>query len=297
MKSLHRAALSAYTALSAPYRRARIEYLVSRSLCPISVLFYHRVADFHPNDWTITKQGFQQHIDYCQENFDVIDLAEVQRRLREHQSSAPAVSLTFDDGYSDNCDFALPMLIQRGLSCTYFVTTHHILHQRPFSHDVDYGQTLATNTPKQLREMSDAGIEIGCHTRSHPDFKKIYDPQLVRREIIDAKKELEQIIGKAVRYFAFPFGLPAQLTQVAIEAVHEAGFDGFCSAFGGYNLIGRDSFHIRRCHGDPEFSRLKNWLTFDPRKSGKEPSVRYFLPPGGSFDPGCTGMPRISSPH
>ena len=145
--------------------------------------------------------------------------------------------------------------------------------------------------------MSDRGIEIGCHTRSHVDFSKLHDVKLVRQEIIDAKKELEQIIGNAVRYFAFPFGLPEQLTQVAIETIHEAGFDGFCSAYGGYNFVGRDSFHIRRCHGDPEFARLKNWLTFDPRKSSKERNVRYFLPPNNSFDAGCTGMPRISSLH
>ena len=297
MKPFRRAALSAYTALSAPRRRARMDCLAKQSRCPISVLFYHRVANTHPNDWTITKDRFQRHIDFCQENFDVIDLAAVQQRVRNGDSPTPAVSLTFDDGYSDNCDFAIPLIVERRLPCTYFATTQHILKQRSFQHDVDHGQPLATNTPRQLREMSDAGIEVGCHTRSHVDFSALHDPKSVRREIVDAKAELEQIIGKAVRYFAFPFGMPEQLTQIAIEAIHEAGFDGFCSAYGGYNAVGCDSFHIRRCHGDPEFARLKNWLTFDPRKSRNEPNVRYFLPPSNTFDPGCTGMPRISPSH
>jgi hypothetical protein len=92
---------------------------------------------------------------------------------------------------------------------------------------------------------------------------------------MEAKDELEQMIGRAIRYFAFPYGMPEQLTEEAIEVVQEAGFAGFCSAFGGYNLPGRDAFHIRRCHGDPEFSRFVNWLSFDPGKLRKEPVVRY----------------------
>ena len=297
MNSLRRAALSAYTSLAVPYRRARMQYLSSQSICPISVLFYHRVADSHSNDWTITNDRFERQIRFCQENFEIIDLVEVQRRVRDHDSCSPTVALTFDDGYADNCEFAIPLLIERNLPCTYFVTTEHVLAQTPFPHDIDNGPTLKVNTKQQLREMSDAGIEIGCHTRTHCDFSKIFESDQIRSEIIDAKEELEQMIGKAVRYFAFPFGLPAQLTQVAIEAIHEAGFDGFCSAYGGYNLVGADSFHIRRCHGDPEFARFRNWLTFDPRKSRNEPNVRYFLPPTESFDSDCAGMPRISLPR
>ncbi len=293
MNSLRLAALSAYTALAVPYRRARIERLASMSLCPISVLFYHRVANTHPNDWTIKTDRFERQINFCLENFDLIDLAEVQRRIRDNDSCTPAVSLTFDDGYQDNCEFAIPLLIKHRVPCTYFVTTQHVLNQTTFQHDKHNGQPLAINTVSQLREMSDAGIEIGCHTRSHADFSKMFDAQTVRAEIIDAKAELEQMIGRAVRYFAFPFGLPAQLTQVAIEAIHEAGYDGFCSAYGGYNQVGQDSFHIRRCHGDPEFARFRNWLTYDPRKSRNEPSVRYFLPPTQGFDSGCAGLPRI----
>jgi hypothetical protein len=78
--------------------------------------------------------------------------------------------------------------------------------------------------------------------------------------------------------------MPKHLTQIAIEAVDRAGFEGFCSAFGAYNLVGRDAFHIRRFHGDPELARLKNWLSFDERKIHIEPEVRYFLPPQRSFE-------------
>ena len=82
-----------------------------------------------------------------------------------------------------------------------------------------------------------------------------------------------------MRYFAFPFGLKPQLTPAAIATVQEAGFDGFCSAYGAYNLIGGDEFHLRRFHGDPEFARLVNWLSFDKRKADQEPAIHYDLLP------------------
>ncbi len=284
MNVLYNAALNARAILVAPLRQSRLRRFAARAASPVSVLFYHRVADADPTDWTISCDQFRRHLDYCQQNLELIDLAEVQRRIRESDSCNAAVSITFDDGYHDNCDFALPLLIERGIPCTYFVTTSNIRNQTGFSHDLRAGKSLAVNTVEQIREASDAGIEIGCHTRHHVDFGCVHDPKVVREEIIGAKDELEQMIGKRVRYFAFPFGSPHQLTQMAIETVHEAGFEGFCSAYGGYNLVGRDSFHIRRCHGDPQFSRLVNWLSFDPKKLRREPTVRYFLPPSRSFD-------------
>ena len=282
MNPLSLAALATQTRLLAPYRYARLRQLARNGEAPISVPFYHRVADERPNDWTISRRGFQRHVEYCQQNFELIDLAEVQRRVRDRDSCTPAVSFTFDDGYSENCDFALPLLIERKVPCTYFVSTENVIHGKGFGHDCRC--PLAVNSKKQVREMSDAGIEIGCHTRSHVDFAKVHDLKIVRREIVDAKAELEQIIGRAVRYFAFPFGLPEQLTQMAIEAVHSAGYQGFCSAYGAYNLVGQDSFHIRRVHGDPEFARLVNWLSYCPRKIRNQPEIRYFLPPLRSFE-------------
>lgn len=270
-----RTALAARASLAAPIRRARLKQLAARGRAPVSVLFYHRVSDEHPNCWTISRDIFRRHVDYCCRHMDLIDLAEVQRRVGGDHSSSPAVSFTFDDGYAENCDFALPLLIDRQIPCTYFVTTSHVRNRAPFLHDTRAGIPLKVNTVAQIREAANNGVEIGCHARTHFDFSRAREMKVIRREIVDAKDELEQMIGKPVRYFAFPYGLPAHLTPEAIDVIQDAGFVGFCSAFGGYNLPGRDAFHIRRCHGDPEFSRFVNWLSFDPRKLRNEPTVSY----------------------
>lgn len=289
---LRNLALQARVAATAPFRRARLRELCQQGAAPMFVPFYHRVADKHPNDWTISCQEFERHVRHCKEHFEPVGLDEVQRRVREGVSR-PTITFTFDDGYAENCDFALPLLIEQGIPTVYFTSINFVKEQRPFPHDVEAGMGLPVNTEAQIREMADMGIEIGLHTREHVDFSKVHDAAEIRSEIIEAKDELEQMIGRAVRYFAFPYGLPKQLTEPAIEAVHEAGMMGFTSAFGAYNVPGRDAFHIRRFHGDPEFSRLLNWLSFDQRKLDREPTIPYVLPPATSFQAASNTMPQL----
>ncbi len=276
-------ALRARVAATSTQRRMRMQELCRRGQAPMFVPFYHRVADKSLNDWTISRAGFQRQVEYCLENFEPVGLDEVQRRVRGNESRRPTITFTFDDGYAENCEFALPLLVEKKMPTVYFVTTKCIEQQSCFPHDNQNGLSLPVNSISQIREFSDLGIEIGLHTRSHVDFAHVYSAREIRSEIIDAKDDLEQMIGRRVRYFAFPFGMPPQLTQAAIEAVYESGLWGFCSAFGAYNLPGRDAFHIRRFHGDGEFNRFLNWTSFDQNKVRREPAIRYFLPPATSF--------------
>jgi len=271
------AALRLRLGLTRSMRRRAVAKLASAGRAPISAIFYHRVADTHPNDWTIGCAGFERHIDYCRKNFDLVALNEIQDRCSTRSSDRPAVSVTFDDGYAENCEFAIPLLVRHRIPCTYFVSLQHILTGQPFDHDLQAGRALPVNSVKEVREMADAGIEIGLHSRTHIDFAGVTCRKTLRREIIDAKAQLADRIGHPIRYFAFPIGLPRQLTPQAIEMVHEAGMLGFCSAYGAYNLVGQDPFHIRRFHGDGNFQRLENWLTFDPRKLLNQPTIEYHL--------------------
>ena len=115
-------------------------------------------------------------------------------------------------------------------------------------------------------KWSAAGVEIGSHTRTHCDINKVADPDQLVDEIVHATRELGQLVGREIRYFAFPFGQVDNLSAAAVELLKRNGLKGFCSAFGSYNMPGEDAYHIQRMHGDPEFIRLKNWLTIDPKK-------------------------------
>jgi peptidoglycan/xylan/chitin deacetylase (PgdA/CDA1 family) len=141
-----------------------------------------------------------------------------------------------------------------------------VLGGQLFPHDVEAGQPLAPNSSAEIRELAGSGVEIGAHTRSHADLGQSLSEAKLLDEIVGCKRALEQVIDRAVRYFAFPYGQHANLSQMAFQVAYHAGYQGVCSAYGGYNFPGDDPFHLRRIHADPEFIRLKNWLTIDARK-------------------------------
>lgn len=265
MNSLKEVLLSAYYASTLGKRRRDAADRARRGMEPISVLFYHRVADITPNAWTMPTAMFARQIRWLKEHFDVVDLTEAQRRIGSGKNDRPTVAITFDDGYAENMQFAVPLLLKENIPFTYFVSTNHVFGNRPFPHDKAAGRPLAPNTLSQLREMAAAGVEIGAHNRNHIHLG-VVSVDVMEDEIVGSKHDLEQALEREVRYFAFPYGQPADLSTAAFQIAYQAGYHGVCSAHGGYNFPGDDPFYLRRIHADCGLIRLKNWLTVDPRK-------------------------------
>jgi len=233
---------------------------------PIIVLLYHRIADDRANEWTTSNRTFAKQIRWLRKRFELISLAEAQRRIRRGMNHRPCVSITFDDGYADNCRQAIPLLVKHRIPCTYFVTLRNVLHEEPFSHDMVMGYLLAPNTMEQIKAMAGAGIEIGAHAYTHADLAAINDTRLLRYEVVAATDELQQQLDRPVRYFAFPYGQRANLSPAAFEMARQAGCEGVCSAYGGFNFPGDDDFHLQRIAVDDDMIGMKNWVTGDPRK-------------------------------
>ena len=257
--------IDGYRLATWPLRKLRMMQMRRSGTVPVAVLFYHRVDDEDVNPWTISEAGFKQQIDWYQDNFDLVDLEECQRRIESGFNDRPTLSITFDDGYADNCAFALPMLIEREIPVTYFVTTHHPQQGEPFPHDLELDRPLSPNSIEGLAALSKAGVEIGGHTRTHVDLGKMPNSPELIDEVLVATREMERMIDQKIRYFAFPYGQHANLNPAVFRLLKEHGFQGVCSAYGGFNHIGDDAFHLQRLHGDPCFARMRNWLTFDPR--------------------------------
>ncbi len=238
----------------------------SRDHLPVIVLYYHRIADDRANRWTISHALFLRQMRWLQQHFDFVSLADAQGRIRRGYNPQPCVSITFDDGYADNCQQALPWLIGQGIPCTYFVTLQNVLKGEPFSHDLVMGHPLAPNTPEQLRAMAAAGIEIGAHAYTHTDLGAIADPRLLHYEVAAAKEELQNLLDRPVHYFACPFGQHCNLNAAVFASAKAAGYAGVCSAYGGFNFPGDDPFHLQRIPADGSLIQLKNWVTMDRRK-------------------------------
>lgn len=263
--------LASYYAASQPVRFALHRRLRRARQLPSAVLFYHRVADKHLTSWTISNHDFRRHIQYLKNNFQIVSLSELQAQSHQAQivpqaSHKMMVSITFDDGYADNFDDAIPLLLNEGIPFTYFVSSNYILSQKPFPHDQKLGLNLRPNTPEQIRFLADRGVTIGGHTRSHADMGQITSHDEIRNEILGDIRVLEALTGKPIHYFAFPYGDTHHMSQYAIDVLRGAKLKGMCSAYGEFNRPNTDLWHLCRIHGDPGILRLKNWLTLDPRK-------------------------------
>ncbi len=75
--------------------------------------------------------------------------------------------------------------------------------------------------------------------------------------MVAAGEELQAALGRPVRYFAFPFGLHANLNAAAFALARGAGYEAVCSGYGGFNFPGDDAFHLQRIapgrrHDPPE---------------------------------------------
>ena len=145
--------LECYYDATRPCRAWRRRRAATRGDLPIVALFYHRVADDGATEWTVSNDLFRRQIDWLRKRFEMISLEEVQRRMREGRNTRPAVALTFDDGYAENCRHAIPLLIKHGIPCTYFVTLSNAQCGRSFDHDRALGFDFPPNSLEQLRAM------------------------------------------------------------------------------------------------------------------------------------------------
>lgn len=263
--------LNSYYGVTSPWRWGMRALRKAWRSEPVQILYYHRVADTHPNPWTIESSRFADQVDWLSERFEIVSLSEAQRRIGSGCNARPTAVITFDDGYADNNHFALPLLLDRRLPFTYFVTSGNVESGQPFPHDVKRGTPLSPNTPDDIRALCEAGVDIGAHTRTHADLAKL-TPEQLEFEISGSKCDLQQMTGRQVKFFAFPFGQPKHMSFAAFSVARRAGFAGVCSAYGGYNFPGNDPFHLERFHADPEFIRFKQWLSVDSLKQLRTPT-------------------------
>ncbi len=272
-------ALWFYRQMTARNRRRLLDRLREDRCLPIAILFYHRVAQRDMNPWSISFDDFRHHLDWLQSNFELVTLSEAQGRIRRGDNDRHCVAITFDDGYADNTQFAIPELVSRRIPMTYFVATHFVESGTPFPHDLALGRPLDPNTVDELRHYVDQGIEIGAHTRSHCDIGTVTNPSQLWEEVAGSIQTLRQWLGIPCSYFAFPYGHPKNMSQEAVDLLTKLDINGFCSGYGALNWPGNDAYHLRRIHADPGIQRLKNWLTLDSRKLSEQVQLPFLEPP------------------
>ena len=110
----------------------------------------------------------------------------------------------------------------------------------------------------------DGLIEIGAHTMSHPVLSAL-SPEAQLVEIAAGKERLEDILGRPVIGFSYPFGGRNDYTAETVSLVKETGFDYACSSFRGLVRWGTDPYQLPRLlvrdwDGEEFARRLEDWL-------------------------------------
>jgi peptidoglycan/xylan/chitin deacetylase (PgdA/CDA1 family) len=116
-----------------------------------------------------------------------------------------SVAITFDDGMGNLAGHALPLLEKYRLPATIFVVSDYCGRRN------DWPSQPAGMVPTlPLMDWSDlgalpAGVTVGAHTATHPDLSRL-PARECEREMSTSRQEIEQRLGKPVRWFAYPYG-------------------------------------------------------------------------------------------
>jgi peptidoglycan/xylan/chitin deacetylase (PgdA/CDA1 family) len=145
---------------------------------------------------------------------------EAGHRLREVLKKVPNEQrIRFLDGFGDLCGVEIPAVPPAD--------------RAPMSWD-------------ELRAVASEGVEVGCHTATHPILSRVASPADLDREISGARQRIEERLGLPVRHFCYPNGRAIDIGDAAIRRVREAGFASAVTTIPGLNSIHAERLQIKR---------------------------------------------------
>lgn len=206
----------------------------------VRILFYHRVTDDR-DELAAKPRRFREQMDHlARRGYRAVTVTEVAELLARGDAPPNLVGLSFDDGYADVAEHALPALERHGFRATVFVATGVIDGRARFSWYAEQPRLLAWD---EIRDLDGAGtLRFEAHTVTHPNLLAL-DDDGARREIVDGKRELEEELGRSVDAFCYPAGLFGERERALVA---EAGFRAATSCEPGVNTPATDPFALHR---------------------------------------------------
>jgi len=171
----------------------------------VPILCYHQVRNWKPTDGKVGKdyiveiQNFKDQMKMLADSGYHTILPDQLYAYLNTGAALPSkpIMLTFDDTDLDQFTIVNPTLKKLGYKAVYFIMTVSIGKKGKF---VDYMSS------DQIKQLSDEGNIIGSHTYDHKNFKK-YAGKDWEEQLDKPTKRLEEITGKKMTEFAYPFGL------------------------------------------------------------------------------------------
>jgi peptidoglycan/xylan/chitin deacetylase (PgdA/CDA1 family) len=178
------------------------------------ILLYHHVHDIeNPGRYDISISAFQSQMEYLKSwGYTTVSVSTIAKVLREGGPlPEKPIVISFDDGNEDIYQNAFPIMKSLGFTGTTYIVTNRI------------GSKDFVNAD-EIKQLYDAGWEIGSHTRTHQDLVK--NAGSLDSEGRGSKEDLESKLGIRIDTFAYPFGAMETLTA------NEIAKYGYTSAVG-----------------------------------------------------------------
>ena len=200
----------------------------------IPVLLYHYVgaeAPDYPYLNVATPEFSRQMKELRERGYRSVSLGDLTAYMQGSPVKLPEkpVLITFDDGYEDNYTQAFPVLKQEGFRAAIFMVQSNFNRKNRLS-------------VQQIQEMEQAGIEIGSHTRSHPNLTKLAASAL-EQEVGQSRRGVERLAGQSIDYFAYPGGF---YNLEVLEKTAQSGYAGAFTVLPGVNRPDKDNPYLLR---------------------------------------------------
>jgi peptidoglycan/xylan/chitin deacetylase (PgdA/CDA1 family) len=295
-----------------------VAFLAGRSLSVLgavtsprlSILTFHRV---HPNTDSLypnepDARSFELLMRFVARSFRTMGFSEALQCLTDGNLPPRALVITFDDGYADNAEVALPILRRHGLKATFFISTGFLdgglmwndtvvecvracrhteldleafhLGRYSLAGLAERREVISTLLPRikylglaerelattrlqracgvadlpmtlmmrseQVRQVHQAGMEIGGHTVHHPILTKV-SPIDAETEVSEGRARLQEIIDASVDTFAYPNGKPGRdYDDSHVVLLKRLGFRGAVTTVAGVCRAGDDLLQLPR---------------------------------------------------
>lgn len=232
----------------------------------LPILMYHQIAEHATpgTDLVVTRAAFEAQMHWLKSRgFRTISLSEVAERPQV--LPARSMVITFDDAFACVKTLARPILEKLGFKATVFAVSGTVGKYNVWDQGQHGIAKVKCLKAAELKQLAKAGWEIGSHGATHRNLTQA-DVKTLRTEVLGSKRVLEQMIGRPVKAFCYPYGA---LDLAAKAAVVLAGYSTEAAISPGTSSVTADLFALRRVYVKPtdtlsDFQRkLSNWyLTF-----------------------------------
>jgi peptidoglycan/xylan/chitin deacetylase (PgdA/CDA1 family) len=216
---------------------------------------YHKVNDVPENSVTVPVGLFDEQMAQLGElGYRPVSLEDVLAYYVDGVQLPPkAVLISFDDGYRDNLENAVPVLRRHGYPAVIFVPIGYLDGSQPLPHDEHLATRGVLNRTldwAELAELEAAGVRIESHGIGHKPLADL-EVDEAAREIVLSKLRLEERLGRPVRAFAYVKGSEAHYRPVHLSLLRQAGYDLAFTSISGSNGPHTDPLQLHRYNVEP----------------------------------------------